>query len=95
MLVALDVKVVSTGKVRSRSKLECKLGVVKRLEDIGDDSGFVDADTQDLSTLVDADDTVCGFVVGGHKDSLARDTIHVDTCATFQIVEMDEAVFGH
>lgn len=94
LLVLLDVKVISSRKVTSGSKFESKLSIVKRVKDVGDERGFVDADAEDLTLLVDTNDTIRGFVFSRYEDCLARNSVHVNADTALEIVEVNETVLG-
>jgi hypothetical protein len=53
---------------------------------------FVHTNAKYLTLSVDAQNPVCLFVLGRHKDRLARDTVHVDACTRFEIIQVNEAV---
>lgn len=56
---------------------------------------LVDIDAEDLTFLVDSNDTVCRLVFRGHKDSLTRNMVRVHISARLEIIEMNEAVFDY
>ena len=48
-----------------------------------------------MTFLVDSDDTTGQFVLCSSKDGVSRDTVHVQTLASLQVVQVDEAVLGN
>jgi len=89
----LNVKVICTRKVGPTSELEGQFGIVQCREDIRDDGILVDVHAQNLTLLIHADDAMRSLVFGRDEDGLAGNSVHVDTCAGFEVVEVDEAVF--
>ena len=71
LLVLLDVEVIGTRKVCATRELERKLGVVKRREDVRNDSLLVHRNAQHLALLIDTDDTVGNLVLRSDEDGLA------------------------
>jgi len=47
-----------------------------------------------LALAVDTEETRGGFVVGGDKDGLARNTVHKDASARLEVVQVQVAVLG-
>ena len=92
LLILLKVEVISSREVTPTCKLKRKLGVVKRVKSVGDESLFVYADAQHLTLLVYTDDTIRSFVFGSNKDSLSRNSVHVDASTRLQVVKVDETV---
>ena len=93
LLVLLNVKVICTWKVGPTGELESQFGIVQCREDIRDDGILVDVHAQNLTLLIHADDTMRSLMFGRDEDGLAGDSVHVDTCARFEVVKVDEAVF--
>ena len=48
-----------------------------------------------LSFPVDTDDTISGFMWRCHKDGVSADPVHVDACASFNVIHVDVAILGH
>ena len=67
-LILLDVEIICSRQIRTTSKLECQFGVVQGLKNVRNQSLFVHIDTQNLTLLVDTDDTIARFVLCGDKD---------------------------
>jgi hypothetical protein len=93
LLVLLDIQVIRARKVSPASKLEGQFGIVQCREDIRNDGVLVDIHAQNLALLVHADDTVRGLMFSRDEDGFAGNSVHVDTCARFEVVEVNEAVF--
>ena len=47
-----------------------------------------------LALSVDPNDPTAGLVDGSHKDCLPTDTVHVNACSCFQVIEMDVTKLG-
>lgn len=92
-MVLLNVKVICTGKIGPTGELEGQFGIVQCREDIRDDGILVDVHAQNLTLLIHTDDTMRSLVFGRYEDGLARNSVHVDARARFEVVEVDEAVF--
>lgn len=90
LLILPDHEIISTRKIRSTCQLESELGVVESGEDIRDNGRLVDVHAQNLTLLVDADDSVRGFVLGCDEDRVAADVVHVYAGAGFEVIEVDE-----
>jgi hypothetical protein len=93
LLVLLDIQVIRTRKVSPTGELEGQFGIVQCREDIRNDGILVDIHAQNLTLLVHADDTMRSLVFSRDEDGLAGNSVHVDTRARFEVVEVDEAVF--
>lgn len=94
LIEALDIQVVSTGQATARCELKCKFGVIQGVDNIWNNRIFLQRYRQDLTLLVDTDDTGCCFMFGSDENSFATDTVHVDASCCFQVVKMDEAHLG-
>lgn len=94
-MVLLDIQVIGSRQIGTAGEFERQVGVVEGGQDVRNDGLFVDIDAENLTFLVDTNDTVCRLVLGRDEDGFTRDTIHVDTCTGFQVVEMDEAKLCH
>lgn len=94
MLILLQVQVIRTGEVCPTGHLDGEFRVVQHVEDVWDDCLLVHIDAEDLTLLVDTNDTVCRLVLGGDEDSLTANTVHVDTCTAFQVVQVNESILG-
>jgi len=92
-LVLLNVQIIRTRKVGPTGELEGQLGVVQCREDIRNDGILVDVHAQNLTLLIYADDTMRRLVFSRDEDGLSGNSVHIDTRARFEIVEVDEAVF--
>ena len=92
MLVLFDIEVVCAWQIGSARKLEGEFGVIKCREDVGDDGLLINVDAEDLTLLVDTNDTVGRLVVGGDKNRFTGNAVHVDAHAGFKVVKVDEAV---
>lgn len=66
----------------------------QRTHDIRHNVGLVQADAENLSLLVDSNDTASQFVLCRSKDGVSRDTVHVKTLSSLQVVQMDETILG-
>jgi hypothetical protein len=95
LLVLLDIQVVCARQVPSACQFEGKLCVVQSGKDIRYYSLLIDVDAEDLSLLVDTDDTVGRLVLRSYKDSLAGNTVHVYASARFEIIKVNETVFRY
>lgn len=62
--------------------------------DIRNNGILIHADTQHLTLPVHPDDTVTLLVRRGGEDGLARDSVHVDTSASLDFIQVDEPKFG-
>lgn len=93
LLILLNIQIIRTRKVSPAGELECKFGIVQCREDIRNDGIFVDIHAQNLTLLVHTDDTVRSFMFSRDEDGLAGNSVHVDTRARFEVVEVNEAVF--
>ena len=94
LLVLLDIQIVRSRKISPTSELEGQFGIVQCREDIRNDGIFVDIHAQNLALLVDTNDTVRSLVFSRNEDGLAGNPVHVDTRARFEVVEVNETVFG-
>ena len=94
LLVLFYIEIICTRQIRTTCKLECKIGVVQSGQNVRNDGLFVDIDTKNLAFLIYTDDTVGRVVVCGDKNSLPRNTVHVDTGTGFEVIEVDEAIFS-
>jgi len=95
LLVLFNVQIIGTGKVSSASQLECEFSIVKCCQNVGNDGLFVDVNTEDLALPVHTNDAICRFVLCGHEDSFAGDTVHVHTSTRLKVVEVDETKLRH
>ena len=93
LLVLLDVQLIRTRKVSPASELEGQFGIVQCRKDIRDNGILVNVHAKNLTLLVYTDDTMRSLVFSRDEDCLAGDSVHVDTGARFEIIEMNEAVF--
>jgi hypothetical protein len=91
LLILPDVEIVGAREVTAARKLERKLRVVERLEDIRNDGRLVNCHRENLAALVDANYTVRLLVFCGYKDGFSRNTIHIYASTGFQIIEVNEA----
>lgn len=94
LLILLDVKVIRTREIAAAGKLERKLGVVERAENVRDDRVLIHADAEHLALFVDTNDTIRRLVLSSDENGLAGDTVHVDACARLKVVEVNEAELG-
>jgi hypothetical protein len=94
-LVLLDVQVICVRQVPSACQFECKLCVVQGGKDTRGYDLLIDVHAEDLSLLVDTDDTVGRLVLCSYKDSFSGNTVHVYASTRFEIVEMDKTVFRY
>ena len=58
------------------------------------DGPLVDANAEDLTPLVNADDSRRSLVLSGDEDGLARNTVHVQADTGLEVVQVDEPVLG-
>ena len=56
---------------------------------------LVQANTQDLTLLVDSDDSSSQFVFGGRKDGVPGNSVHVKALPGLKVVQVDESVFRY
>src|SRR5882762_8863259 len=75
-----------------RSSAPGKFCVVWGGKDIRYYGLLIDVDTEDLSPLVDTNDTVGCLMLCSYKDSLAGNTVHVYTSARFEIIKVNKTV---
>ena len=90
----LDIEVVRARQVGSTCKFEGKLSVVERGQDVWYNRLLINIHAENLALLVDSDDSIGGLVLSGDEDGLARDTVHIDARASFQVVKVDKAILG-
>lgn len=57
------------------------------------DGLLIDVIPENLSLVVDANNTISCLVLHCHKDGLARDTIHIDASTRLKVVEMYKTIF--
>lgn len=93
LLVLLDIQIIRAREVCPTSELEGQFGIVQRGENIRNDGIFVDIHAQNLTLLVHTNDTIRSLMLGRDEDSLSGNSVHVDACAGFEVVEVDETVF--
>lgn len=94
LLVLLDVEIVGTWQVSAASQFECKFRVVECRQDVRNDRLFINVHAQNLALLVNTDETLRCLVFSRNEDGFARDSIHVDAGTGFEVVQMDETIFG-
>jgi len=94
-LVLLDVQVICTRQVPSAYQFECKLCVIQGGKDIRDYGLLVSVNAEELSLLVNTNDTVSCLMLCSYKYSLTRNTVHVYASARFKIVKMNKTVFRY
>jgi hypothetical protein len=90
----LQVQVICTRKICTTRKLDGQSGITECIENVRDDVLFRDANTEDLTFAIDSHDTTRSFVIGSDKDGFARNAVHINANAGFEIVEMNEPVFS-
>ena len=90
----VEIEIVGTGEISARSESNGEIGILESFENVGNDGIVVDGDGEDLSFSIDTDNTVRRFVLAGDKHRFSTDSIHIDACAGFEVVEMDKSVLG-
>jgi hypothetical protein len=95
LLVLLDIQLVCSWKVGPTRQLESEFGVVEGAEDIWDNGLFVDAHGKNLTLAVHTNDAIGSLMFGGDEDGFTANPVHVDAQSRFEVVEMNESVFGH
>lgn len=93
LVVLLDIQVIRSWQVRATGQFERKLGVVEDGQNVWDNGLLVDVHTENLTLLVDPNDTVSGFMLRSDEDGLSGYAVHVYTRPGFQVIQMDETVF--
>jgi hypothetical protein len=88
----LQVQVIGTREIGSAGKFNGERGIAELIKNVRNDILFRDTNTEHLTLSIDANDTACSLVICSDKDRFARDAVHVDANAGFEVVEMDEAV---
>lgn len=88
------VKIVGTGEIAARSETNSEFDIVEGGENVGDHNFLIDSDAQDLSLSVDTDDTTSRLVFASDEHGFSRDSVHVETSSSFEIVKVDETVLG-
>ena len=71
LLVLPNIQIICSGEISPTSKPESKVRIVESGQNIRDDGLLVNIDTENLTLLVDANDTVRGFVFCGNEHGLA------------------------
>lgn len=95
LLVLPHIQVIRTRQVRSARKLERKLRIIERAQDIRDNRVIVNANAKHLTTPVDTNDTVRRLMLGSNKDGVSADPVHVNACTRLEVVKVDEPELGH
>lgn len=85
---------VGSAQVVSHSKSQCQIRILQVGIDVVNDVLLVDRDRQNLSLAIDTNDAVAWFMLSGDKNGLSTDAVHVDANTSFDVIEMDIAVFG-
>ena len=49
----------------------------------------------DLSFAIDSNDAWCHFIGRRDEHRICTDAIHIDQCATFEVENMNIAIFSH
>jgi hypothetical protein len=93
LLVLPNIQIICSGEISPTSEPESKLRVVESVQNIRDDRLFINIDTENLSLLVDTNNTIRGFMFRGDEHRLARNPIHVNTSTGFEVVEVNEPIF--
>ena len=93
LLVLLDVQVIRTREISPTGELEGQFGVIQCGEDIRNDGILIDVNAQNLTLLVNTDDTMRSLMFCSNEDGLSGNSVHVNACTRFKVIEVNESVF--
>ena len=91
----LQIQIICTRKICTTCKLDSQSGVTKCIENVGNDVLLCNTDAEDLTFAIDANNTTSRLMICRDKDCFARNAVHINAYAGFEIVKVNKSVFGN